>query len=93
MRARLTGKDFEIEALDSEIQPLTSEDDRDITVTATRKQRLVAYVSRIPLERVMNSAEKPHQDADSAVSSVRCWSPVFCILNPFLSKFITRSRY
>jgi len=89
MRARLTGKDFEIEARDSEIQPLTSEGvtswkwdvtptewgkktlhlsveafviihdrdtpitlrsyDRDITVTATRKQRYVTYVSRIPL--------------------------------------------
>ncbi len=44
------------------------------------------------LERVMNSAEKPHQDADSAVSSVHRRSPVFRIRKPFLSKFITRSK-
>jgi hypothetical protein len=40
----------------------------------------------------MNLAEKPHQDADSAVSSVHRRSPVFRIRKPFLSKFITPSR-
>jgi hypothetical protein len=90
MRARLTGQDFEIEALDSEVQPLISKGvtawkwdvtptewgkkslhlsvealvilppdrdtpvtvrsyDRDITVTVTMKQRLVAYTSSIPV--------------------------------------------
>src|SRR5215211_1245116 len=49
-------------------------------------------VSRQSLERVMYLAEKPHQDADSAVSSVHCRSPVFRIRKPFLSKFITASR-
>jgi phage shock protein C len=44
------------------------------------------------LERVMNSAEKPHWDADSSVISVLHRSPVFRISKPFLSKFITRSR-
>jgi hypothetical protein len=44
------------------------------------------------LERVMNLAEKPHQDADSTVSSVRCRAPVFRIGEPFLSKFIPTSR-
>src|SRR5215207_10873560 len=40
----------------------------------------------------MNSAEKPHWDADSSVSLVLRRSPVFRISKPFLSKFITRSR-
>src|ERR671921_755295 len=40
----------------------------------------------------MNSAEKPHWDADSSVSSVLRRSPVFRISKQFLSKFITRSR-
>jgi DNA mismatch repair ATPase MutL len=40
----------------------------------------------------MNSAEKPHWDADSSVSSVLRRSPVFRISKPFLSKFITPSR-
>ena len=40
------------------------------------------------LERVMNLAEKPHQDADSTVSSVHRQSPVFRIGKPFLSMFI-----
>jgi hypothetical protein len=44
------------------------------------------------LERVMNLAEKPHQDADSSVSSIHRQPPVFRIRKPFLSKFITRSR-
>jgi hypothetical protein len=44
------------------------------------------------LERVMNSTEKPHQNADSSVSSVSCRSPVFRITKPLLSKFITASR-
>jgi hypothetical protein len=39
----------------------------------------------------MNLAEKSHQDADSAVSSVHRRSPVFRIRKPFLSKFITAS--
>jgi len=43
------------------------------------------------LERVMNLAEKPHPDADSAVSSVHHRSLVFRIRKPFLSKFITAS--
>jgi hypothetical protein len=45
------------------------------------------------LERVMNSAGKPHPDADSTVSSVHRRSPVFRIRKPFLSKFITASRH
>jgi hypothetical protein len=44
------------------------------------------------LEHVMNFAEKPHQDADSAVNSVYRRTPVFRIRKPFLSKFITASR-
>jgi hypothetical protein len=36
-----------------------------------------------PLGRVMNSAEKPHQDADSAVSSVHRRYPVFRIRKLF----------
>src|SRR5829696_7341395 len=40
----------------------------------------------------MNLAEKPHQDADSAVSSIHRWSAVFRIRKPFLSEFITASR-
>jgi hypothetical protein len=43
------------------------------------------------LEGVMNSAEKPHWDADSSVSSVLHWSPVFHIGKLFLSEFITPS--
>jgi hypothetical protein len=44
------------------------------------------------LERVMNSAEKPHRNANISVSSVLRRSPVFRISKPFLSKFITASR-
>ena len=44
------------------------------------------------LEGVMNSADKPHWDADSSVSSVLRRSPVFRISKSFLSKFITPSR-
>ena len=44
------------------------------------------------LERVMNSAGKPHRNANVSVSSVLRWPPVFRISKPFLSKFITRSR-
>jgi hypothetical protein len=40
----------------------------------------------------MNSVEKPHWDADSSVSSVLRWSPVFRIGKLFLSEFITPSR-
>src|SRR5215217_6590364 len=40
----------------------------------------------------MNSADKPHWDADSSVSSVLRRSPVFRISKSFLSKFITPSR-
>src|SRR5215217_1045892 len=44
------------------------------------------------LEGVMNSADKPHWDADSSVSSVLRRSPVFRISKSFLSKFITPSK-
>ncbi len=44
------------------------------------------------LEGVMNSAEKPHRNADYSVSSVLRRSPVFRISKPFLNKFITPSR-
>ena len=44
------------------------------------------------LERVMNSAGKPHRNANVSVSSVLRRSPVFRISKPFLSKFITASR-
>jgi hypothetical protein len=40
----------------------------------------------------MNSAEKPHWDADYSVSSVLRRCPVFHISKPFLSKFITASK-
>ena len=40
----------------------------------------------------MNSAGKPHRNANISVSSVLRRSPVFRISKPFLSKFITRSR-
>jgi len=40
----------------------------------------------------MNSADKPHWDADSSVSSVLRRSPVFRISKSFLSKFITPSK-
>src|SRR5215212_1247862 len=51
-------------------------------------------VAELPnrLERVMNSAEKPHRNANVSVSSVLRRSPVFRISKPFLSKFITASR-
>ena len=44
------------------------------------------------LERVMNSAEKPHRNANLSVSSVLRRSPVFRISKLFLSKFITAPR-
>jgi hypothetical protein len=44
------------------------------------------------LERVMNSAEKPHRNANVSVSSVLPQSSVFRISKPFLSKFITASK-
>ena len=44
------------------------------------------------LEGVMNSAEDPHWDADSSVSSVLRRSSVFRISKPFLNKFITPSK-
>jgi hypothetical protein len=44
------------------------------------------------LERVMNSAGKPHRNANISVSSVLRRSPVFRISKLFLSKFITASR-
>jgi hypothetical protein len=40
----------------------------------------------------MNLAEKPHQDADSSVSSVHRRPLVLRIRKPFLSEFITPSR-
>jgi hypothetical protein len=40
----------------------------------------------------MNSAGKPHRNANVSVSSVLRRSPVFRISKPFLSKFITASR-
>jgi hypothetical protein len=40
----------------------------------------------------MNSAEKPHINANVSVSSVHRRSPVFRISKTFLSKFITVSR-
>jgi hypothetical protein len=43
------------------------------------------------LERVMNSAGKPHRNANISVSSVLSRSPVFRISKPFLTKFITAS--
>src|SRR5215208_2209980 len=46
----------------------------------------------ISLERVMNSAEKPHRNANFSVSSVLRRSPVFRISKLFLSKFIIASR-
>ena len=44
------------------------------------------------VERVMNSAEKPHRNANVSVSSALPRSSVFRISKPFLSKFITASR-
>jgi transcriptional regulator with XRE-family HTH domain len=44
------------------------------------------------LERVMNSAEKPHINANVSVSSLLRRSPVFRISKPFLSKFMTASK-
>jgi hypothetical protein len=41
----------------------------------------------------MNSAEKPHRDANFSVSSVLRQSPVFRISKLFLSKFITASKH
>jgi CRISPR/Cas system-associated endonuclease Cas1 len=49
-------------------------------------------VDHLVLERVMNSAGKPHRNANISVSSVLRRSPVFRISKLFLSKFITRSR-
>jgi hypothetical protein len=45
-----------------------------------------------PLERVMNSAGKPHRKANISVSSVLRQSPVFRISKLFLSKLITATR-
>src|SRR3954468_21583102 len=39
----------------------------------------------------MNSAEKPHWNANSSVSSILRRYPVFRISKPFLSRFITAS--
>jgi hypothetical protein len=44
------------------------------------------------LERVMNSTEKAHQDANSSVNSALRRLPVFSISKPLPSKFITASR-
>jgi hypothetical protein len=44
------------------------------------------------LERAMNSAEKPHRNANVSVSSVLPRSSVFRISKPLLSKFITASK-
>ncbi len=43
------------------------------------------------LERVMNLAGKPHQNAGSSVGLGPCRFPVFRISKPPLSKFIIRS--
>jgi class 3 adenylate cyclase len=51
----------------------------------------VLATSRAPLERVMNSAEKPHRNANVSVGSVLRRYPVSRISKPFLSKFITAS--
>jgi hypothetical protein len=45
----------------------------------------------VVLERVMNSTEKAHQDADSSVNSALRRLPVFSISKPLPSKFITAS--
>src|SRR5215210_8741845 len=60
--------------------------------TWERYEQIVRVHLKPALERVMNSAEKPHWDADFPVSSVLRRSPVFRISKPFLSKFITASR-
>jgi hypothetical protein len=44
------------------------------------------------LEHVMNSAGKPHRNANVSVSSVLRRFPVFRIGKPSLSKFITASK-
>jgi hypothetical protein len=44
------------------------------------------------LERVMNSAEKLHRNANFSVRAVLRRSSVFRISKPFLSKFITASK-
>jgi hypothetical protein len=44
-------------------------------------------------EHVMNSAEKPHRNANVSVSSALGRFPVFRISKPFLSKFITASKH
>ena len=41
------------------------------------------------LESIVNSAERPHRNANLSVRSVLLQSPVFRIRKPFLSKFIT----
>jgi hypothetical protein len=53
--------------------------------------RKVGARTREALERVMNSAGKPHRNANVSVSSVLRRPPVFRISKPFLSKFITAS--
>src|SRR5215213_11311777 len=65
-----------------------------IKIVHSRKRLRVAPRScaRRFLERVMNSAGKPHRNANVSVSSVLRRSPVFRISKPFLSKFITASR-
>jgi EamA domain-containing membrane protein RarD len=62
------------------------------TLGLLRLLALTLTFGGIFLEGVMNSAEKPHWDADSSVRSVLRRSPVFRISKPFLSKFITPSR-
>jgi hypothetical protein len=59
---------------------------------AMLQEYLIPQIEAEALERVMNSAEKPHWDADSSVSSVLRRAPVFHISKPFLSKLITRSK-
>ena len=63
-----------------------------VALVILREESFYGYELMERLEGVMNSAEKPHWDADSSVSSVLRRSPVFRISKPFLSKFITPSR-
>jgi acyl-CoA hydrolase len=64
---------------------------REDPMNNSRELCTVGYFTMVALERVMNLAEKPHLDADSAISSVHRRSPIFRICKPFLSKFITAS--
>jgi hypothetical protein len=62
------------------------------TYATTRVGKKISVMTRTSLERVMNSAEKPHWDADSSDSSLLRPPPVSRISKPLLGKFITASR-